>query len=358
MKAIVVSHKFHPGHLSHLLANYKLLNDEQIDVSFLWNHGFDIFVPDGVDANTSRRRDLFLLDKNDLLVVWFPSVGALFDMILLRFIRKGRIIYVFHEPFDSIMSYLEAGFGIGKTIRIVLASMVNYFLVKCAHKVILPSNKAYETFKLKYSFGGEFIRLPLMFDDESKGLLPIEDRLYISYIGTIAEDHAFDEFVNLIVYCLGLNLFPNVIFLIATRSTLDSRTVSILSEFEKNKRLMIVSGEPMSNRAINEYFSKSIVVWNAYRRSMQSGVLPKAYMLGTPVLVRALNQSEYFTDGETGVEVSKNCSSSDICRAVEQIIKNFAHYSECCRKEFLNSFYYKSLSKDFLSFTVDDLHRK
>ncbi len=353
MKAIVVSHKFHPGHLSHLLANYKLFDDERIDVSFLWNKKFDTFVSNGIYPVISNRRDLLVLDKNDILVVWFPSIGALFDMFLLRFIRKGKIIYIFHEPYDSIMSYLRAGFGIGKTIKIVLASVVNYFLVKCAHKVILPSNKAYETFKLKYRFNGDFKRLPLMFDDESKELLPIESRLYISYIGTVAEDHAFDEFINLIVYCLGLNLFPDFTFLIATRSTLDSETLSKLSEFDKDKRLIIVSGEPMSNRAINGYFSKSIVVWNAYRRSMQSGVLPKAYMFGTPVLVRELNQSEYFSDGETGVKVSKHCTTSEISSAVEKIIKNFPHYSECCRKEFLDNFNYKSLSKDFLSFVVD-----
>ena len=50
-------------------------------------------------------------------------------------------------------------------------------------------------------------------------------------------------------------------------------------------RLKLVVGKPMSNLEINNYFNKSLVVWNAYRRSMQSGVLPKAYMFGTPVII-------------------------------------------------------------------------
>jgi hypothetical protein len=37
---------------------------------------------------------------------------------------------------------------------------------------------------------------------------------------------------------------------------------------------------------------------------MQSGVLPKAYMFGTPVLVSTSNQSEYFEDGVHGVCIS------------------------------------------------------
>ncbi len=353
MKALIVSHKFHPGHISHLVANYKLLDDVCIEVSFLWDSRFNMFISDEMDVNISTRGGLLLLKKNDLFVVWFPSLGALFDMVLLRIIQKGKIVYIFHEPFDSVRSYLQSGFGFGKTIKIVMASFVNFFLVKCSHSIILPSNKAYETFKQKYRFNGAFVRLPLMFDDESKEVLEIENRCYISYIGTIAEDHAFDDYIKFVVYCLESNLFPNFTFLIATRSTLDLCTIKLLSAFKADKRLIIVSGEPMSTQAINDYFSKSVVVWNAYRRSMQSGVLPKAYMFGTPVIVRESNPSEYFIDGENGVEVSENCSSIDICSAIDEIVENYSHYSICCKEKFINCFYYKSQSNEFLSFIVD-----
>lgn len=353
MKALVVSHKFHPGHISHLMANYKLLDDVCVEVSFLWNGRFNMYVSDEMDVNISARGDLLSLKKDDLFIVWFPSLGALLDMVFLRLIQKGRIVYIFHEPFDSVREYLQSGFSVGKTARIVMASFVSFLLVKCSHKVILPSCKAYETFESRYRFKGGFTKLPLMFDDESKEILEIQDRSYISYIGTIAEDHAFEDFVKFTVHCLELNLFPNFTFLIATRSTLDFDTNDLLSPFKADKRLLIVSGKPITNQAINDYFSKSVVVWNAYRRSMQSGVLPKAYMFGTPVLVRELNTSEYFVDGNTGVEISKNCSSKDISSAINKIVENYSHYSKCCKEKFITCFYYKSQSEEYLSFIMN-----
>ncbi len=346
MKAILASYNFHPGHVSHMLANFKLLTENGFDVSFNCHKKYENYLL----VDKLNREKVCGLTENDFLIVWFPSTRALIDMLMARILTKGTVVYVFHEPFDSIMSYFSSGFGVAKTMKIVLASLVNGLLVKCAHKIVLPSDRAFEVFKLKYRFIGEFARVPLMFDDEAQSVLSLDERQYISYIGTVAPDHDFDGFVEFIVYCLELNLFPKYTFLVATKSLLDNKTLRVLRQFMGDGRLEIVSGLPMSNDEINQYFSRSIAVWNAYRRSMQSGVLPKAYMFGTPVVASESNQSEYFVDGQTGVELTAGFSSSDVCVAMNLILDDFFHYSQRARNTFLEHFYYKAIADDYLTF--------
>ena len=354
MKAIIASLNFNPGHLSHLMANYKLLSEANVSVSLLWHPAFNEYCPSDFSPKFSNVIDLFRLGKGDIFIVWFPSISALVNMLFLKVFGRGKIIYIFHEPFDSIQSYLAAGFSPAKTIRIVLVSFVNRLLVACSDKIILASDKAYITFKIRYRNKNSFVKIPLMFDDELKDSVLPEKRSFISYIGTVAEDHAFKEFVNYVAHALEWNLFPDFKFLIATRSVLPVDASSLLSRFSNNERLIVVSGSPLTNRQINHYFADSVIVWNAYKRSMQSGILPKAYMFGTPVISAEGNRSEYFVDGKTGTEINKGYNVDEISAAIGLVTSDFYAYSQFCREKFLSCFYYKALSEKFLSFVFED----
>jgi len=350
MKVVMVSHNFNPGHFSHLYANYKLVVDSGLTAGFHWNDKFDKFLGD----NEIHKANVTDISKDDIYVVWFPSLKALAEMAYLRLTSKGQIVYVLHEPFDSIKAYLNSGFGVVKTSKITIISFFNYLMVQCAHKIILPSDKALTTFKSRYNFSGKYTKIPLMFDDESKAILSFSKRRYISYIGTIAEDHAFDKFIEFVLYALNNNLFPKYIYLIATRSVLNVDIVKKLEIFVDEKKVIIVSGNSMSNSEINGYFEKSIVVWNAYRRSMQSGILPKAYMFGTPVIISDKNRSEYFSDDVTGKEVVGAYNAKDVVKSIDLIMNNFSKYSKNCRKTFLQHFYYKSFSEKFMFFLTEN----
>lgn len=349
-KSLIVSHNYNPGHYSHLIANQKLLSEAGYDCRFHWNESFNRFSQhDSSNAGNSLRA-VVDLKQGDLMVVWFPSLRALFDMAIAKIFTRAKIIYIFHEPVDSVRAYLASGFGLLKTARIMLISVVNRLLVAFSDKIVLPSDNAYKVFNSKYSYGGETAKISLMFDDEcgTNQILDINKRKFVAYIGTIAEDHAFDEYIKFISYALKNNILPEVTFLIATRSELPPDLAAKLVDFMGNDRLKIVSGKPLSNDEINIYFSQSIVVWNAYRRSMQSGVLPKAFMFGTPVIISENNRSEYFVNNETGVEISKNYKEDEIYDAITRVKTDFAFYSHFCRERFLNCFYYKALSEDFM----------
>ena len=349
MKAALVSHNYNPGHYSHLLANGKLLDEAGISVRYYWHRQF----------NHPKRRpfeqiitfkDLRLFDENDFFIVWFPSLRALWEMLYIRAFGSAQIIYVLHEPFDSIQAYLAAGFGWMKTFKVSLISVVNYLLVSLAHKTILPSENAYSSFKNKYRYKKPFIKIPLLFDDELSNGKAEQKRLYMAYIGTIAEDHAFDEYLKFVDHACRHNLFLDYVFLIATKSTLTTAQQAVVAPHIASQRVVVQQGTPLSNDEINHWYASSVVVWNAYKRSMQSGVLPKAYMFGTPILTSESNQSEFFTDRLHGVMIEKNYNHQNMALAIDNVIANFADYSKNCRAFFLSNFHYRSQASTFMSF--------
>lgn len=355
-KTIVVSRNFNPGHYSHLVANYKLLSESGVD-TFMYHHSsFNKMGVIGRERIFNNIFELKKLGKIDVAVFWFPSLKNILDVIFLRFSYGTKIVYVFHEPLESASAYLAAGFGWLRTLRILLIGQVNYLLVLLSNIIILPSAKAYSTFEANYLNVHKKNKLiPLLFDNEAERINTLNERSFISYIGTIAEDHAFDEYVKFVMQAIANDWFPRYIFLIATKSAVPLAQRTDLSDFVTSGKVVIHESKPMSNEEINNYFNSSIVVWNAYRRSMQSGVLPKAFMFGTPLIVSSCNASEFFDDRQHGVMVGGKYDIEELKAAVHDIINNFNKYSSGCREKFLSTFCYKTHQKTFTEFVLDGM---
>lgn len=350
MNAYISSRRFHPGHFSHMYANYMMLINSNFDPCLYVNDGFNDMARDLSKINSFSQ---FACDKNfKHLIVWFPSLQSLLDMAFVRLFRRNAVItYFFHEPFDSFSAYLKSGFGVVKTFKITLVSLFNFLLVMFSDKVILPSDTALIKYQNNYAWLNKpHIRVPLLFADELVGPINgLSNRLFISYIGTIAEDHAFDEFVSLVSRASEEALFPRMQFLIATRSDMPDWAMKKLNSAIISERLVIYAGRPLTNQEINAYYHSSAVIWNAYRRSMQSGVMPKAFMFGTPVLVSEFNQSEFFVNHENGELISQYNWLSTVL-AISKIVANFSLYSKCSREAFLRNYFYEAHAQDFLEF--------
>ena len=333
-----------------MYANYLMLDDLGLNPSLYVNSEFNEM------AGNLKIINLFsqlAADKNfKYLIVWFPSIQSLFDMLYVIFFRKNTVIvYFFHEPHDSFFSYLKSGFSLFKTIKISLVSLFNLFLVSLSNKIVLPSTAALKIYNQRYSWlGKSHIRIPLLFSDELTGTINnFSQRTFISYIGTVANDHAFDEFVFFVSRALKESLFSELQFLIATRSDIPDWALKSLAEAISSGRLIVHSGRPLTNEEINYYYHSSIVVWNAYKRSMQSGVMPKAFMFGTPVLVSDSNLSEFFVDHDNG-ELITQYNYEIIVMVISKIIEKFAYYSKCSREAFLRHYFYKAHTQEFLEF--------
>lgn len=342
MNALIVSLNFNPGHFSHLIANYKLF--EELDYKpFLFIN--DSFTKMDVDNKYDKIYNLNNFKKTEIgvAVFWFPSLNNIWQIVKLNIFFKSKIVYVFHEPFDSFKNYYKSGFGVIKILKIFLINLLNILILFLSDSVILPSNSSLLLYKKKYKWiNKNFRSIPLIFDDESDGIIEIDNKKFISYIGTVAADHAFDKYVNFAEKAMQNCWFKNFTFLIATSSTIPEVERKRLKKFIDNGKIVIVEGSPMSNQEINEFYNKSAVVWNAYNRSMQSGVLPKAFMFGTPVILLEKNANEFVNNKKDCVFLSNNEDTLEIKEAINFIEFNQKEFKNNCRDKFLSTFYYKS----------------
>ena len=347
-KAVVSSCRFNPGHLSHLLAYYKLLAEGGYDVSFVCHARYSDFSSIFEDRKSSFFNCFRQLNKDSLYIIWAPSVMALLHSFLVAILTRSRVIYVYHEPFTTFGSFRRAGFSNVKVLKIWLVSCISSLICLTSNLVVLPSENSHYTFKLSLLRFLNHRQVNLMFDDEVTDNFEMVERKYVSYIGTIAEDHAFLEFIKLVELVCIDNLLPNVTFLVCTKSQVPSECSAAVERCVGQGRLRVVSGNVMTNEEINFFYAQSFIVWNAYKRSMQSGVLPKAYMFGVPVIASLSGSSEYFVSDSTGLAISSDYKLDDFVDAISSILASFPKYSLSARAYFLENFYYKALSGQFL----------
>lgn len=353
MKAILASKRFNPGHISHMEANCKLLEEHGFDVRFSVNERFLSFPDSGMQGKASRFSDWVALRRGDLFVVWYPSVSVVFNLLCVRLFSRAKTVYIYHEPYTSFSSYRAAGFSWLKTVRVTAISMVSRVISALSDKIILPSERAFLAVPAAQRQPRRYAKINLMFADESgpktQGLV----REFVSYIGTIAEDHAFNEFVHLMQASVADQALLPLRFLIATRSPVPEKHRAVIDECVSSGRLVLQAARPMTNAEINHFYASSFVVWNAYRRSMQSGVLPKAYMFGTPVLVSTSNQSEYFQKGVHGALLSARYTQHEFQHAITWLQAVWPDISRNCRTQYLQNFDYHALSSTFMNFVSD-----
>ena len=181
-----------------------------------------------------------------------------------------------------------------------------------------------------------------MYDDERQERHTFMPRVYFSYIGTVAADHSFQEYLDFVCWALRENKLLELKFMIGTKSEFE-----VPEELKNSPRVSIRKGDPMTDEEINAYYASTYVVWNAYARTTQSGVLAKSFMFGTPALVLKKNTNEFAHDGIEIKAIENNSNKEEIAATVEAVMKDFNHYSENCRKQFLESFYYRKYNMEF-----------
>lgn len=338
--ALISSLKFRPAHISHLIASYKQFEDLGYKSMLFIHPDFIPFLPIDIHYCTSLDKEL----SYSVSLFWFPCLRNIRVMCRLRYVYKSIVLYVIHEPAEKYSVYRNAGNSHWETMKIFLKNYANVLMAILSHKILLPSQRAVELYKLnRYDYVNKnYNYFPLIYDDEC--LHVTVERKYFSYIGNIHQDHAFDNYIGCISFFEEEGFFEGKLsFLIATKSV-----VKMTSEIRKllsSGRLVIVEGKPMSNEEINSYYQQSYIVWNAYSRSTQSGVLVKSFMFGTPAIIMRCNKSEFVQNDREVVVIDDNTDYREIANAVNLILENFQSYSSHARETFERYFYYKKSNK-------------
>lgn len=341
-KCLIISRKFHGGHWSHISAMYSLFNDLGYDTYLYVN---EQFLNNEEEFVVKSRKKLNLSDYREfkLVVVLFPDFANSWNLIKFKFWGTAKLIYLFHEPIDNYSSFRLSGFSRKQIVRLFFINQFNKLTSLISTYILLPSNKSFITYRRSYEYlNNRYFLIPLLFDDEGK-LCSVNsaDRKFISYIGTIASDHAFEKFCTFVIYAIKNKLFQDKIFLIATSNTLDPLIKKELLISGSIVNLKIVDGAWLSNKEINYYFSKSAIVWNAYDRSNQSGVLAKSFMFGAPILGNKMIPNEFIIHKSNGIYLDNNTDLEEISAAVFDILKDLDSYSTNSRETFMNNYFYK-----------------
>jgi glycosyltransferase involved in cell wall biosynthesis len=169
---------------------------------------------------------------------------------------------------------------------------------------------------------------------------------FFGFIGGASRGHGIDEYVAFAKYAIRSG--SSIPFVIATRRDMSQLLFKDeeLSTMAREKKILIRHGKVLSNDEINQWYLDCFGVWNVYRRSTQSGVLPRAYMAGTPVLARRIGSfPEYVQEGVTGEFVDTGYDPAAILAAVERMRQRFPAYFDGCRRMFLETFHYPANSK-------------
>jgi hypothetical protein len=339
---VVVSLRFNPGHYSHLIATYQLVLDAGLEPILYLHPEFKQMNPDTKYRTVYSSAELYRIGNFHLAIFWFPSTKNIMEIVRLKYLHHARLIYIYHEPFESVSQYVAAGFSFFKVVKILMVNAVSLLTVALVDRVVLPSTKAFDIYKRKYRWlNRDFAKVPLIFDDEASQADLALPKTTIAYIGTVAADHAFDRFVDFVEAAVQGEWFVDYRFAIGTKSKIPEEQMKKLRHLVESGRLKITQGKPLTTGEINGFYRDSLIVWNAYNRSMQSGVLPKAYMFGAAVIVCRVGKSEFVEHEVTGMVVNSNDDVDEIKRAVEKVVANPGKFARACRTKFETTFYHK-----------------
>ena len=343
-KALIFSYSKNVGHLAHVVGYYKLFETLGFRSLACVQKNTQAYLPD--DINVYKRAD----DASDVGVVLFYSASLKNFLKILKYrIKKNCIVlYVFHEPMSTVMSYYRAGFPIKTVLLYFIEDLYERLCIMASKHVILSSQNAISNYEIgsykKYNSTVSYI--PLLFDDKMPFFSGCE-RKYFSYIGTIAADHSFNEFLSFVLYAIKEKRMVPLKFLIATSSDFI-----VPVELQNNDRVIIKKGRYLTDEEIDKCYAETKIIWNAYIRMTQSGVLARSFMFGTPAIILKKNLSEFTVDGQEVAVIDDNTSFEEIEKAVYTILSNFDYYSKAARKRFEDTFFYvkyKNAMKKILS---------
>lgn len=349
-KIAIVSLHFSPGFIGHMQAWYKMC--QQCDLNPI------LFIDEKYSKYFENTEYKYATDIKEV-AAYKPDYAVVqntgFENIsFFKWCVQNscKILYILHEPYMGVKELLKDG---TYCIKQAIACVLNVWLCKKAEKVIICSEYAQENCR-KYmpKTYKKVAKFPLIFLDEYSDD-DKEKREYMSLIGTYAVSKGSDLFLEFIKKSAEKGYEMN--FQIATRSDLSEQLKDhILQELIKQGKLIVHHGRNMTTEEINAAYRCSICCWNGYRRSTQSGVLPNAFMMGTPVLATKLGSFEEFVIPNATGEFIDNEDTKSIYRGYKKIKDTNEQMSRACRDEFLKNFYYANQTSKFK--TILDTLRK
>ena len=247
------------------------------------------------------------------------------------FITDSLVCTVLHEPHKSNNEKRIYGFFV--FFYYYLVEIVQKFSVSFSEIIITMSPYGANLFENKFPrYKGLHVRSNLLINKEIGMVKTSVSRRYFSYIGTVNKGKGIYEFIDLVNYSLKMN--DNMKFCIITSSKMNEY-IPLFSDNYLSKLTVINKGN-ISDEEINNVILQSLAVFSIHNVAAQSGVLPLAYSLSTPAIIRdipAFNQ--YKIDDNLILPIDFNeIQIYNVCNSILLDLKNFSKYELKCQLAF------------------------
>lgn len=338
-KIAILSGKFSIGLTSHLEAYYELINEAGYEAFLLINTKYEKYI--------RKYKNIFSLkDINNLVVDCLIIFNiSLYDKKIIKLLKKYnadlKVVLVYHEPWRGLRNEIKRQKTYSNILKTIGRKILANSLLKKVDRVWLPSKEAERQYKkIDYNINNNYDIFPLIFRDELDEKINTKNKIYFSYIATVAPSRRFNEYLSFIKKYATID--KNMKFMIATSSNIVSFLDKDLNNLIDTKRLIVKHNYNLTNKEINEAYYKSIAVWLVYKESTQSGVLCKSFMNGTPVIASNIEAFREYINNNNNSIIVENFEDNKIKEALTKIYTNLDFFSKNARDDFLKLFYYKS----------------
>lgn len=343
---LIVSQKFNLGHVAGLMGWYSMFSKSGFAPRFYLDQNYKGVI-DSTIYDTVESIEQFM----DFDVVLIFNI-SLKDSTLVRKLKKEhprtKVLFLYHEPWRGIKHELERfkrdTKNFAKQVGRVCAAR---YVVKNADLVICPSEQARE-FYIGHEalLNAHYCVFPLVFLDACGGNCSLTKE-YFSFIATAAKDKAIDKYFEFVKYAADEE--PAMKFQVATSTDVSEYIDSDIQALIDAQRMIIRHKEGMSEAEINMAYDASCCTWLAYRSSTQSGVLPKAFMWGSPCVATPVGIFSELINGENGILVDSCEAFPDILAAYRLIMATPDSFYNAARNTFEKYYAPAERSAEFIS---------
>lgn len=287
-----------------------------------------------VNGGIKTVREVF--SENPPSTLLFVNLNPFVDRIVIRIARQVRpdvrIVCLYHEPHTEN----KLIYGPKRAVLLTAYEALSRGMANRSDAIILPSEHAGQTFERYFPrFRGQHRVIPLPYVDEAceENL----ERRYISFVGHLgnARQKGLDLFLEMAEKDENKSTEPA--FQLITGDAPGPKLKDLSQSALKNLR--VVHREKLTDQEINRGIRESVAVVLLQRRVMQSGVLPMAFMNGTPVIVSDLEGFTQFVDDEvTGCILPVEPTLEQRFAAVERIRERVNEMSPRCRRTYEEQF--------------------
>lgn len=251
-----------------------------------------------------------------------PLNGQIMKQLEKKYPESKRAV-VLHEPYVPIRERHKYGKVFGP-IKMSLLDIFSYSLLHHCTDVILPSEHAMKLYKMRpvhIKNVNEHV-IPLMLPPDNEPL-NLKREPYVAFVGTINNARRVDE-----IFAAALNVFaeyPQIRFKVLTRQDVESKLPNV----------EIIRKKVITDHEISDFLKNAYAVFLTHSVAAQSGNIPVAYRVGTPVIGFTVDGiSQHIKNKQTGCLIHQEQFEKDMVAAIGYISGHIDEMIYECRSYF------------------------